>query len=137
MPREQITYNRIVPQMVEAPTYAGSCPPVPEATIHQEIARRNVHVLWNSTGGSGALGVQHDIGWVQLGIDLSVADLRGLLAAAEAEASAEARKVADMGELDIEQYQFRVTSDVMSRRETNLAIATLRRARDVAYGKDA
>lgn len=137
MPREQITHNRIVQQMVEAPTYADTEPAIPEATVHQEIARRNVHVQWNRTGGSGAFGVEHDIGWVQLGIDLTVADLRGLLAAAEAEAAAEARRLADMGELDTEQYQFRITSDVMSRRETNLAIATLRRARDVAYGKDA
>lgn len=94
------------------------------AVITEEIPRPNVHVAWNRTGGSGALGVQHDIGWMQLGIDVSIADLRSTLVAAEAEAEAEA-------------WTFRVMSDVMDRRETNLAIATLRRARDTAYGKDA
>lgn len=64
VPREQITHNRIVDRMVEAPTLGDTEPPIPEVTAHNEIARRNVHVEWNRTGGSGALGVQHDIGWV-------------------------------------------------------------------------
>lgn len=138
MPREQITHNPILEQVVQTATYADSDgKSSPEVVAHVEQPRRNVHVQWNRTGGSGALGVQHDIGWVQLGIDVSIADLRSMLAAAEAQAHAEARKLADMGDLDIEAFTFRVNSDVMDRRETNLAIATLRRARDVAYGKDA
>jgi hypothetical protein len=110
---------------------------IASATVNVEQARRNVHVAWNRTGGSGAFGVSHDIGWVQLGIDVSIADLRSMLASAEAEAHAEARKLADFGEFDLEAWQFRVVSDVLDRREANLAIATLRRARDTAYGKDA
>ncbi|WP_295035385.1 hypothetical protein [uncultured Microbacterium sp.] len=135
MAREQITHNRILDERISQQTYGNH--DVPDAIVHREEQRRNVHIEWNRTGGSGALGVQHDIGWVQLGIDVSIADLRSMLAAAEAEAEAEARKLAHMGDLDTEAWTIRVTSDVMDRRETNLAIATLRRARDVAYGKDA
>lgn len=132
MPREQITHN---------PILSSSTPPsvdgIPSATIQVEQARRNLHIMWNRTGGSGALGVQHDTGWVQMGIDVTVAELRGILAAAEDEARAEARKLESAGDLDLDQWQFRIVSDVIDRRETNLAIATLRRARDTAYGKDA
>lgn len=138
IPREQITHNPIIDRHIEPPTYPDGHPgQALTAVVHEEIARRNIHVAWNRTGGSGALGVQHDIGWVQLGIDVSIGDLRSMLAAAEAEAEAEARKLANIGDLDTEAWTFRVVSDVMDRRETNLAIATLRRARDTAYGKDA
>lgn len=136
MPREQITHNRIVAQSIAAPTISDS-DDAPEAIVHQEVARKNLHIEWNRTGGSGALGVQHDIGWVQFGIEVSVADLRSMLASAEAQAQAESRKYADIGAIDTEACTFRVTSDVLDRRETNLAISALRRARDVAYGKDA
>ncbi len=132
MAREQITHNRII-EFETPPTEPGTL----MTTARREQHRNNVHVAWNRTGGSGALGVQHDVGWVQIGIDVSIADLRSMLAAAETEAQAEARKLADIGDLDVEAWTFRVTSDVMDRRETNLAINTLRRARDVAYGKDA
>jgi hypothetical protein len=60
-----------------------------------------------------------------------------MLATAEAEAHVEARKLADFGEFDIEAWQYRVVSDVIDRAETNSTIATLRRARDTAYGRDA
>jgi hypothetical protein len=132
MPREQITFSPIIESHTAPPTPDG----IPGATVQVEQARRNVHIAWNRTGGSGALGVQHDIGWIQLGIDVSIADLRSMLAAAEDEARNEARKLADMGELDVEAWTFRVVSDVIGRRETNLAIRTLRRARDAAYGAD-
>ena len=132
MPREQITFNPII-ESHTGPTVDG----IPSATVNVEQARRNVHVAWNRTGGSGAFGVSHDIGWVQPGIDVTTAELRDMLATAEAEAHAEARKLVGFGEFDVEAWQFRVVSDVIDRRETNLAIATLRRARDAAYGRDA
>lgn len=37
----------------------------------------------------------------------------------------------------MDQWQFRIVSDVMDRSEVNSTITTLRRARDAAYGKDA
>lgn len=127
MPREQITHNPIVSQPIDGPTYPDGHPgQALQAIVHVETPRRNVHVAWNRATG----------GWVQIGIDLTVAELRGMLAAAEDEAQAEARKLEAMGELDLEQWQFRVVSDVLDRAEVNKTIATLRRARDTAYGRD-
>ncbi len=131
MPREQITHNRIA---------SSSTPPdvdgIPSATVNVEVPRRNVHVTWNHTGGAGTLGLQYDVGWVQIGIDVSVAELRSMLADAEREAETVRARLAEMGELDVEAYQFRVYSDVMDRAETNHAIRVLRRARAAAYGAD-
>lgn len=131
MPREQITYNQII-ESHTGPTIDG----IPSATVNRELPRRNLHILWNRTGGSGALGTQRDIGWVQIGIDVTIEELRGMLAAAEDEAAAEARKLESAGDLDLDQWQFRIMSDVLDRSETNDAIRVLRRARNTAYGAD-
>lgn len=131
MPREQITYNRVLEQH-QPPDVDG----VPSAVISVEQPRRNVHVAWNRTGGSGALNVPYDTGWVQIALEVTVAQMRDMLATAEAQAKAEAARNADFGEFDTEQYQFRISSDVLDRRETNDTIRVLRRARNAAYGAD-
>lgn len=123
MPREQITHNAIVGQLVSAPTYGDAQPA--DAVVHIEQSRRNVHVSWDRTG------------WLQLGIDVTLAELREMLAQAESAAARAAAAAPDGMEYATEAHQFRVMSDVLDRTETNLAIVTLRRARDVAYGKDA
>jgi hypothetical protein len=128
MPREQITHNPIVDRPLVGPDYpAGNPGEHLQAVVHVEMPRRNVHVAWNRAAA----------GWVQIGIDVTVEELRGMLAAAVAEAEAEARKQEHIGTLDTENWQFRIVSDVLDRAEVNQTIATLRRARDTAYGKDA
>lgn len=119
MPREQITHNRIV-ERVTPPDPAGN-----SAIVNTEESRRNVHVQWN-----------RDAAWLQVAVDVPLHELRGLLADAEREAAAEARRLESMGEYAIEHHPVRVWSDVLSRSETNAAIRTLRRARDGAYGAD-
>lgn len=121
MPREQITHNRIVDQ-VTPPDVDG----IPSATISIEHARRNVHVAWN-----------REAGWVQVAVEVTVAELREMLAAAEAEAAAEARRQASIGEYYSDAHQFKIWSDVLDRAEVNQSVHVLRRARDGAYGKDA
>lgn len=68
MPREQITHNPIVEQRISRQTFTD--PDVPDAIVHVETPRR---------------------------IDVTVAELRGMLAAAEDEAKAEARRRARHG----------------------------------------
>lgn len=128
MPREQITHNRIVPRPSEVPveTSTPDGDTIAPAIIHTEVARRNLHVGWN-----------RDAGWIQVAIDLTVAEIRSLLEHAEREAAAEARANEHIGEYFTEQHQVKVWSDVLDRAETNKAITSLRRARDAAYGKDA
>jgi hypothetical protein len=121
MPREQITHNRIVEQTTP-PDVDG----IPSATISVEQPRRNLHVGWNRDGE-----------WVQVAVEVTVAELRDMLAAAEAEAEAEARRLSEMGEYAVEAHQFKVWTDVLSRAEINQTVQVLRRARDAAYGKDA
>ena len=125
MPREQITHNRIVDQAISTMSY-GTADDVPTVTAQIEIPRRNLHIAWHPA----------DSGWVQVGIDITVAELRDMLADAEAQAAAEARRLAGMGEYAVDAHQFRVFSDVLSRTETNATIRTLRTARDRAYGRD-
>lgn len=110
MPREQIT---------QLHTEATDNP-----NVFIEQPRRHVHIGWDRTG------------WVQVGIDVSIGELRDMLACAEEQAAAEARKHAPIGELDTEAYPFRVHSDVLDRSEVNNAVRTLRRARNAAYGAD-
>ncbi|MFB8191249.1 hypothetical protein ACFC14_18180 [Microbacterium sp. NPDC055988] len=128
MPREQITHNRIMPQPSEVPV--GTSTPdgetVAPAIVQQEVARRNLHVRWN-----------RDAGWIQVAVDMTVAEIRSLLEHAEHEATAAARANEHIGEYFTEQHQVKVWSDVLDRGETNKAILALRRARDAAYGKDA
>lgn len=121
MPREQITHNRIV-ERTTPPDFDG----VPSATVSVELPRRNLHVGWN-----------RDASWVQVAVEVTVGELRDLLAAAEAEAAAEARRLASMGEYAVDAHQFKVWTDVLDRAEVNQAVQSLRRGRDVAYGKDA
>lgn len=121
MPREQITHNRIVEQGTP-PEVDG----IPSATISVEHPQRNLHVGWNRDGE-----------WVQVAVEVTVTELRDMLAAAEAEAEAESRRLAEMGEYATESHQFKVWSEVLSRSEINLAVRVLRRARDAAYGEDA
>jgi hypothetical protein len=128
MPREQITHNRIVSRPSEAPV-ESSTPDgdtIAPALIHEEQARRNLHVGWN-----------RDAEWVQLAVDMTVAEIRSLLEHAEREAAAAARAHEHIGEYFTEQHQVKVWSDVLDRGEANKAILALRRARDAAYGKDA
>jgi hypothetical protein len=121
MPREQITHNPII-ESHTGPTVDG----IPSATINVEHQRRNVHVSWNR------------VGWVQLGIDVTIAELRDMLQAAEAEAQGPAQAAIAMGaEYATEAHVFRVFSDVLDRAEVNRTVQVLRRARDAAYGKDA
>lgn len=110
MPREQITERHTKP--TENPN------------VFAEQPRRHVHIGWDRSG------------WVQIGIDVSIGELRHMLTAAETEAAAEARKLAAMGELDVEAFTFRVHSDVLDRAEVNASVRTLRRARNAAYGAD-
>lgn len=127
VPREQITHNRIVDQLVSSPTYASNDPAAQlEAIAHVEMPRRNVHVGWN-----------REVGWVQVAIEVTVAELRDMLAAAETEAAGAARANADIGEYAVDAHQFKVWSDVLDRPEINSTVQVLRRARDAAYGKDA
>lgn len=128
MPREQITHNRILPQPLKVPddTATPDGETVAPAIIHTEVARRNMHVAWN-----------RDAGWIQVAIDMTVAEIRSLLEHAEREAAAAARANEHIGEYFTEQHQVKVWSDVLDRAETNKAIVALRRARDTAYGKDA
>lgn len=130
MAREQITHNRIVDQ-VTAPDPSG----VRAAIIHQELQRRNVHVQWNRVGSQDGAGLE--TGWLQLGIDLTVAEVRDLLLYAEDEAARAAAANAHIGEYATEKHTVRVWSDTLSRPEINKAVNALRRGRDVAYGKDA
>ncbi len=122
MPREQITHNPIIESQTP-PTVDG----VPSATVNVEQPRRNVHVAWHA----------HDAGWVQIAVELTVAEIRDLLAHAERDAAAAARANEDMGEYMTEGHQVKVFSDVLARSEVNKTIHALRRARDTAYGKDA
>lgn len=115
MPREQITHNPII----ESRSDNG-------VLVAEERQRRNLHVSWN----------REPAGWIQVGIDVTVAELRSMLASAEAEAEAEARRTADIGELDRDAWPYRIVSDVIERHEANTAIRHLRRARDAAYGAD-
>ncbi|MGI6878822.1 hypothetical protein [Microbacterium sp. gxy059] len=94
--------------------------PTDNPAVVDELPRRNVHVSWNRAGGEGALAANHPSGWVQVAIDMTVGDLRQMLDTAEG------------GE-----QQIRIVSEVLERRDVNKTIQTLRRARDVAYGKDA
>lgn len=107
MPREQITYSPLVP--------------TDNPNVFNESHRRNVHISWNATG------------WIQLGIDVTLAELRGMVSATEAQA-ADARKVTPS--LSAEGFPFRVQSDVLDRTEANKLIRTARNARDKAYGRD-
>lgn len=128
MPREQITHNPIITRPSETPV-ESSTPDgntVAPSLIHEERARRNLHVGWN-----------RDAGWVQVAIDMTVAEIRSLLEHAEREAAAAARVHEHIGEYFTEQHQVKVWSDTLDRAETNKAITALRRARDAAYGKDA
>lgn len=128
MPREQITHNRIIPRPAEIPveTSTPDGESVAPAIVHVEEARRNLHVAWN-----------RDAGWIQVAIDMTVAEIRSLLEHAEREAAAAARANEHIGEYFTEQHQVKVWSDTIDRAETNKAITALRRARDAAYGKDA
>lgn len=117
MPREQITHNQVLRKMPDVPT---------GAIIDVEVPRRNVHVVWHREGA-----------WVQLAIDLTVAEIRDLLKHAEEEGAAAARAYEHIGEYATERHQVRVVSDVLNRAEVNGTITALRRARDIAYGKDA
>lgn len=128
MPREQITHNRVVTRPSEVPVLLSDpdSEHVGPALVHVEEARRNLHVAWN-----------RDAGWIQLALDMTVAELRGLLEHAEREAAAAARAQEHIGEYFTEQHQVKVWSDTLNRAETNKAITALRRARDAAYGKDA
>ena len=128
MPREQITHNRIIPRPAEIPveTSTPDGETVAPAIVHVEEARRNLHVAWN-----------RDAGWIQVAIDMTVAEIRSLLEHAEREAAAAARANEHIGEYFTEQHQVKVWSDTIDRAETNKAITALRRARDAAYGKDA
>lgn len=131
MAREQITHNRITPPPAVAPDEPGATrEQAPPAIVYREEPRRNVHVQWDR-------GFEPGHGWLQLGIDVSVRELRGMLEDAEREAQAAARAQEHIGEYDTEEHTFRVYSDVLTRVEANRAISTLRRARDVAHGKDA
>lgn len=125
VPREQITHNRIVDRLADASTF-GSLDPILEATAQVEVPRRNLHVQWN-----------RDASWLQVAVDIPLHELRSLLDDAEREAAAEARRLENIGEYAVDHHPVRVWSDVLSRAETNTAITVLRRARDVAYGKDA
>lgn len=122
MPREQITHNPII-QSQTPPSVDG----LPSATINVEQSRRNVHVAWNP----------REAGWVQIAVDLTVAEIRSLLEHAEREAAAAARANEDIGEYMTEAHPVKVFSDVLDRAEVNKTIHVLRRARDSAYGKDA
>lgn len=82
-----------------------------------------MHVSWDRTG------------WVQIGIDVTVAELRGMLAHAEQEAADAARGNAH-GQYATEAHQFRVVSSVLDRTEVNDTVRVLRRARNTAYGAD-
>lgn len=117
MPREQITHNQIMTE--ERSERDG----IHSAIVNVEVPRRNVHVGWDKSG------------WVQLGIDVSVAELRDMLAAATEQAES-AKRATSWGEYDTEQHPFRVVSDVLDRREVNDTIRVMRRARDAAYGRD-
>ena len=107
MPREQITRSTMVP--------------TDNPNVFTETPRRNLHVSWNPTG------------WVQVGIDVTIAELRSMLESAVREASDAAKITSD---LDTESFPFRVVSDVIDRAEINRAIHVLRTARDKAYGRD-
>lgn len=132
MPREQITHNRII-ESHTPPDVDG----IPSASVNVETQRRNVHVSWHRNDCAQQPEVTGPCdGWVQIGIDVTVGELRSMLADAEREAEAERRRIADLGKLDVEAFPFRVFSDVMDRAETNHAVRTLRRARDGAYGAD-
>lgn len=122
MPREQITHNQIIDRRISQQTYGVE--DVPDAIVHVEVPRRNVHVSWDRTG------------WVQLGIDMTIAELRGLLDTGVKEAEAAARAHAHIGEYATDQHQVRVVSDVLDRAEVNATVRTLRVARDRAYGRD-
>lgn len=122
MPREQITHNKIVHPDPITPDDSPA-DGVPTAAVSREIPRRNIHVNWDRSG------------WVQINIDVSVAELREMLAAAIEQAES-AKRATSWGEYDIEHHPFRVVSDVLDRREVNDTIRVLRRARDTAYGRD-
>ncbi|MGN7977427.1 hypothetical protein ACTJJ4_07615 [Microbacterium sp. 22195] len=134
MAREQITHNHIVSRPL--PEYNPATPGPHEASpVSVEVPRRNVHVQWNRTGTTDAAGLE--TGWLQLGIDITIAEIRDLLKYAEDEAAAAKLGNAAFGDYDTEQHQVRVYSSELSRPEINKAITALRRGRDVAYGKDA
>lgn len=134
MAREQITHNHITPPPAQTPDDQGVPDPV-TALISVETQRRNVHVQWNRVGTQDAAGLE--TGWLQLGIDITVAEIRDLLQYAEEEAARAAAANAHIGEYATEHHPVRVWSDVLSRPEVNKAITALRRGRDVAYGRDA
>lgn len=137
MAREQITHNHIVsrplPPAVEYPP--GHPGELLEAVAQVEVPRRNLHVQWNRTGTTDAAGLE--TGWLQLAVDVTVAELRSLLEDAVREAEAAKAGNAHIGDYDVENHQVRVYSSELSRPEINKAITALRRGRDVAYGKDA
>lgn len=125
MPRQQITFNPILQS--HTPPSPDS---IPTATITVEHQRRNVHVHW-TTADRGCPG------WVQLGIDVTVAELRSMLTDAETEAEKAAADASGLGEFIKDDHPFRIMSDVLSRSEMNRLVTTARRSRDGSYGKDA
>ncbi|WP_372468904.1 hypothetical protein ACCO44_06000 [Microbacterium maritypicum] len=114
------------PSDVPFDTSAPDGETVAPAIVQQEVACRNLHGGWN-----------REVRWIQVAIDLTVAEIRSLLEHAEREAAAAARTNEHIGEYFTEQHQVKVWSDVLDRGEANKTILALRRARDAAYGKDA
>jgi len=108
MPREQITHSPMV--ATDNPNVFDSPP------------RRNVHVSWNAAG------------WVQVGIDVTLAEVRSLLQNAEEGAANAVRD--GHPDLKTELFPVRVVSDVIERAEMNRFVKVLRNARDRAYGRD-
>lgn len=126
MPREQITHNRIIDRPIpDGPHYPDGHPGQSvRAVAHVEIPRRNVHVSWNR------------IGWVQVAVDIPLGELRSALEDAEREAAAAGKANEHIGEYSIEHHPVKIVSSELERHEINKTIATLRRARDSAYGRD-
>lgn len=76
--------------------------------------------------------MNRDAGWIQVAVDMTLAEIRSLLEHAEREAAAAARANEHIGEYFTEQHQVKAWSDVLDRSETNKAILALRRARNTA-----
>ena len=123
MTSEQVT-TAPEPHRIDVSTFGTPTPgDVAHATYVEH--RRHVHVSYDRHGA------------IQIGIDLTLEELRDALATATAQAAAAAASTPEGFEYSTGHHLYRVTSDVLDRAEMNRGIHILRRARDTVFGRDA